>query len=170
MFEMKSENRKVKVKDICLSALKSYSFDKVETKWSEAECTALKNITEREDYSDRTKYLEGIKSLFSDSSRFMQLTIDESKWINYEEKISEKEFDSIYRVETTPGTLYGNPKVHKTVVNNTPKFQPILSTINTPTYLLGKYLNPNLSPRTTNQFTVKNYFDFAKEVVNYEWA
>ena len=98
----------------------------------------------------------------------MQLTIDESKWINYEEKNSEKEFDSIYRVETTPGTLYGNPKVHKTVVNSTPKFQPILSTINTPTYLLGKYLNLNFSPRTTNEFTVKNYFDFAKEVVNYE--
>ena len=32
---------------------------------------------------DHTKYLEEIKSLFSDSSRFNQLPIDESKWINY---------------------------------------------------------------------------------------
>ena len=39
-----------------------------------------------------------------------------------EEKISEKEFDSICLVETTPKPLYGNPKVHKTVVKNTPKF------------------------------------------------
>ena len=50
-----------------------------------------------------------------------------------EEKISEKEFDNISPVGTTPGTLHGNPKVHKTVVNNTPRFRPILSAINTPT-------------------------------------
>ena len=106
--------------------------------------------------TDRTKYLEGIKSLLSDSSKFMQLPIDQDKWINYiinlesklkdrfkvlknEEKISEKEFDCICTVGTTSGVLYGNPKVHKTVVNNTPKFRPILSAINTPTYLLAKY-------------------------------
>ena len=66
------------------------------------------------------------------------------------EKNSEKEFDSICPVGTTPGILYGNPKLHKTVVNNTPKFRPILSAVNTTTYLLAKYLNPILSPLTTN--------------------
>ena len=45
-----------------------------------------------------------------------------------------------------PGILYGNPKVHKTGVNNTPKFRPILPAINTPTYLKAKYLNTILSP------------------------
>ena len=47
---------------------------------------------------------------------------DRFKILKNEEKISEKEFDSISPVGTTPGILYGNPKVHKTVVNNTPKF------------------------------------------------
>ena len=61
-----------------------------------------------------------------------------------------------------------NPKVHKAVVNNTPKFWPILSWIKTPTYLLAKYLNPGLPPVTTNEFTVKNYFNFAEEVVSYD--
>ena len=42
-----------------------------------------------------------------------------------------------------------------------------MSAINAPTYWLAKYLNPILSPLTTNVFTVKNYFDFAEEVVNY---
>ena len=86
-----------------------------------------------------TKYLEGIKSLLSDSSKFMELPIDEGKWINYivnlesklkgrlkvlknEQKLLEKEFDSVCPVGTTPGILYGNLKVHKTVVNNAPKF------------------------------------------------
>ena len=82
------------------------------------------------------KYLGGIKTLLLDDSNFIQLTIDEDKWINYivnlesklkdrfkvlknEGKNSEKEFDSICPVGTTPGILYGNPKVHKTVDNNT---------------------------------------------------
>ena len=34
------------------------------------------------DITDHTKYLEGIKFLLSDSSRFVQLPIDEGKWIN----------------------------------------------------------------------------------------
>ena len=195
---MKSENRdfpKIKLKDICFSTLKSYSFDKVEKNLSEAEFLALKNLIEHKDLviqkadkgntvviTDRTKYLEGIKSLLLDSSKCIQLPIDEDNYIanlesklkdrfkvlKNEEKISEKEFDSICPVGTMPGILYGNPKVHKTVVNNTPKFRPILSAINTPTYSLAKYLNPILSPLTTNEFTVKNSFDFAEEVVNYD--
>ena len=137
------------------------------------------------DYYSRTKYLEGIKSLLSDSSKFMQLPTDEGKWINYiinsettlkdcfkilnnEENISEKEFDSICLVGTTPRILYGNPKVYKTVVNNTPKFRPILSAINTPTCLLAKYLSPILSILATNEFAVKNFFGFAEEVVKYD--
>ena len=65
----------------------------------------------------------------------MQLPFDEDKWINYvinlkacfkvlkqKDKITEKEFDSICLVATSPSILYSNPKVHKTDVSNTPKF------------------------------------------------
>ena len=165
-------------------------------KLSEADSIALKNLTERKELviqkadkddtiliRDRTKYVEGIKSLLLDSTKFMQLLIGEGKWINYninlesqlkdrfkvlknEENISEKEFDSICPVGTMPRILYGNPNVHKTVVNNNPKFRLILSATNTPTYLLAKSLNPIVSPPMTNEFTVKNSFDFAGKVVN----
>ena len=79
MFEMKSENRdflKNKLKDICFSTLKSYSFNKVEKNLSEVKSIVLKNLIERKDLviqkadkgntvviTDRTKYFEGIKSL-----------------------------------------------------------------------------------------------------------
>ena len=113
----------------------------------------------------------------------MQVPIAEDKWISYisnlesklkdcfkvlnnEEKIYEKEFDSICTVATMPGILYSNARIQKTVVNNTPKFRPILSVRSIPTYLLAKYLNPILSPLTPNEFTVKISFDFAEEVVN----
>ena len=83
--------------------MKSFSFDKVEKDLSEAESIALKNLIERKDLviqkadkgntvviTDRTKYLEGIKSLLSNSSKFMPLPIDEGKWLNYIIKISLK--------------------------------------------------------------------------------
>ena len=50
--EMKSENRdfpKNKLKDICFSTLKSYSFDKVKRKLLEAESITLRNLIERKD-------------------------------------------------------------------------------------------------------------------------
>ena len=34
-------------------------------------------------------------------------------------KKTKKEFESICSVETTPGTLYSNSKIHKIVVKNT---------------------------------------------------
>ena len=64
--------------------------------------------------------------------------------------------------------MYGLPKVHKTVINNTHKFRPILSAINTPVYKLAKYLVPILSPLTVNDYTAKDSFTSAKEVINFE--
>ena len=71
-------------------------------------------------------------------------------------------------IGTRPGILYGQPKVHKTVINNIPQFRPILSAINTPVYKLAKYLVPILSPLTVNDYTVKDSFTFAKEVINFD--
>ena len=129
--------------------------------------------------------MKGIKSLLSDNTKFIPLNIDQNKWLNYivnlekklkehfktlekDSKISEDEFKSISPIGTRSDILYGLPKVHKTVINNTPKFQPILSAINTPVYKLAKYLVPILSPLTVNDYTVKYSFTFAKEVINFD--
>ena len=80
--------------------MKSYILDKVNKNLSEVETAALKNLDKCKDLVSKsrnsksrqrktlvitkhTKYLEGIKSLLSDSSKFMQLLIYEDKWINY---------------------------------------------------------------------------------------
>ena len=75
--------------------MKSYSFAKVGKHLSEAESIALKNLIKCKDLvikkvdkgntvviTDHSKYLKGIKSHFSNSSKFMQLPIDEVEWIN----------------------------------------------------------------------------------------
>ena len=70
-------------------------------------------------------------------------------------------------IGTRPGILYGQPKVHKTVINNIPQFRPILSAINTPVYKLAKYLIPILPPLTVNDYTAKDSFTFAKGVIDF---
>ena len=43
--------------------------------------------------------------------------------------ISKDELLKVCEVGSKPGILYGNPKVHKPVVDNMPKFRPILSVL-----------------------------------------
>ena len=125
-----------------------------------------------------------MKSLLSDNSRFISLDIDKSKWLSYmvnlekklnkhfktleNNKISEDEYKSICPIGKYPGILYGLPKVHKIVIDNIPKFWPILLAIGTPVYKLAKFLVPISSPLTVNDCTVKDSFSFAKEVVNFD--
>ena len=59
-------------------------------------------------------------------------------------------------------------KVHKTVINNTPQFRPIFSAINTPVDKLAKYLVLNLPPLPVNDYTIKDSFTFAKEIINFD--
>ena len=71
----------------------------------------------------------------------------------------------IKAVGSRRGVLYGLCKVHKAIVDICPPFRPILSAIVAPTYKIAKFLVPILSCLTINEFTVKEYFSFAKEIV-----
>ena len=62
------------------------------------------------------------------------------------------------------GILYGQAKVHKPVINNCPSFRPIIDAINTPSYKLAKILMPILFPLTIDEHTLKDSFEFAKEI------
>ncbi|XP_057299414.1 uncharacterized protein LOC130630029 [Hydractinia symbiolongicarpus] len=62
------------------------------------------------------------------------------------------------------GILYGLCKIHKSIVNGSPPFRPILSAIDTPTYNLAKFLVPLLAPLTVNEYTVFSSFSFAEEI------
>ena len=61
--------------------------------------------------------------------------------------------------------MYELFKVHKVIVDNCPAFRPTLSAINTPTYKLAKFLVPILKSLTSNEYTVKDSFAFAEEIV-----
>ena len=58
--------------------------------------------------------------------------------------------------------MYGSSKIHKPLVNGFPKLRPILSALNTGTYKWAKFFVPLLRHLTSNQFTLKDSFEFAK--------
>ena len=108
--------------------------------------------------TDKVKYMEGgVKRAISDSNKFVQLNITPDKYLNYivnvekkfkqlfedlldNDKISKDEYDKICPKGSTPGILHGNPKIHKPVANNLPKFRPILSATNAPGYNIATFL------------------------------
>ena len=111
----------------------------------------------------------------------MQLPIDEDKWINCifdtESKLKDR-FKVPKNEEKISKKLFAQPALFPSIYMvilkyvkhslKTLQFRPISSAMNTPTYLLDKYLNPILSPLTSNEYYVKSSFDFAEDVVNYD--
>ena len=71
-------------------------------------------------------------------------------------------------VNTKPGVLYGLAKIHKALEDGTQYFPPILSAIGTPTYNLAKFCDQLLKPLTSNDYTIKDSFSFAKDVLDFD--
>lgn len=56
----------------------------------------------------------------------------------------------IYVSGSSPGILYGLPKIHKSDFSEKNQMRPIFAAYNTPSFSLAKFLVPILSPFTTN--------------------
>ena len=99
-------------------------------------------------------------------------TNDEENITNYLKKLeksgslSTEQCKKIKAVGSRPGILYGLCKVHKTITDVRPLFRHILSVIRTPSNKLPKFLVPKLSSITFNEFTVKDYFVFVKQILH----
>ena len=68
----------------------------------------------------------------------------------------------VFPITHYSGIMYGSSKIHKPLVNGFPKLRPILSALNTGTYKWAKFFVPLLRHLTSNQFTLKDSFEFAK--------
>ena len=80
-------------------------------------------------------------------------------------EISEKEKKDLYPSGSQPGVLYGLAKIHKALEDGIPSFRPILSAIGTPAYKLAKLCDQLLKSLTNNEYSIKDSFSFAKEVL-----
>ena len=131
----------------------------------------------------RQDYLEKMNDILSDHKKFSKVSLkDDTFAINHEKHVdkvlkkfvesksmTEKTRKRLKPVGTRQGIMYVSRKVHKASVGNCPPFRPILPALNTPTYKLAKFLVPILKPLTTNEFTVKDSFHFAEEIVDQQY-
>ena len=123
--------------------------------------------------------------ILSDSPKFQKLSIDQNKILHHiaymenriidvlkklknKKVISEKKYKDLYPVGSSPGILCGRANIHKPVKDGVPSFRPILSAMGTPTYKLSKFFVPLLTPLTLNEYTMKDSFSFAEELLNYD--
>jgi hypothetical protein len=109
-----------------------------------------------------------MKQLISDDSKFRQLQHNPTKSregslpaylrkLRKDGVIDDATFLRIIPRGSSPGVLYGLPKVHKTGC----PFRTIVSSVNTYNYNLASYLVGKRQPISTNQYTVKDSFSFA---------
>ena len=75
--------------------------------------------------------------------------------------LSEELYKHLFVSGSTPGILYGLPKIHKVLV----PLRPIFSACGTPCYNLAKFLVPILAPLTKNEYTVLNSHEFVDEIL-----
>ena len=131
---------------------------------------------------NKADYLDKMENPLNDVGKFEKINLRNDGILNFavnQEKlvdnilkklvatnsISEETRRSLKPVGTRPSIMYGLCKVHEDIIDDSPPFRPTLSAINTPTYKLAKFLVPILKSLTSNEYTVKESFAFAEEIV-----
>ena len=119
----------------------------------------------KETLSDNTKFK---KIVFTPGKELNILLQQENRLINFLKSvknfIDSNLYKDLYPQGSQPGVMYGLSKIHKPLVNNFPKLRPILSATKTSTYKWAKFFVPLLRPFTSNTFTIKDSFEFAKNI------
>ena len=126
-------------------------------------------------------YIKRLNELLSDSGKFKKLNIKPGKEIKFllqqedrltnflkkiKRSISEQSHKELYPRGSQPGIMYGLSKIHNPLINKFPKLHPILSAINTASYSWTKFFVPLLERCTMNEYTLKDSFEFAKDIIN----
>ena len=123
---------------------------------------------------DRDEYVRKVSDVLSDQSKFCIIKEPIRKVLRQVEDkvnrlltklkisliISDETYKSLHVSGSTPGILYGLPKIHKP---NVP-LRPIFAACGTPVYKLAQYLVPILAPLTVNEFTIKNSYQFVQDL------
>ena len=82
--------------------------------------------------------------------------------------IAEDLYKSLYPQSSQPGIMYGSSKTHKPLVNGFNKLRSILSAYNTDTYKWANFFVPLFQHLTSNEFILKDPFEFAKIICEHK--
>ena len=121
-------------------------------------------------------YNQSMAHLFSDRTKFRILQEDPTNkrfttLQNYIRKlkkngeISEADYDIMYPKNAKIGRAHGSAKVHKEF-ERIPPLRPIVDTIGSTHYGVGKFITSLLNPLTQNEYHLKDSFDAAEKIRN----
>ena len=185
---------KTKIKDAALSSFRFYNAN-IPQNLSDEELEALEKLSKNNNLVvpkadkgnsvvlvDKDVYVNYMENILKDQNKFEKVKIKTrilNFQVNHEKRINEylkslknsgslsvEQYKKKKAIGSRPGFLYGLCKVRKAIVDICPPFRPILSAIGTPTYKIAKFLVLLLSCLTVNEFTIKDSFAFAKEIVH----
>ena len=150
------------MKKKCFSSIDRYKFEE-KNNLTKEEMHVLRDLWSREDIiiqkSDKGKsavilnksdYLKRMKEIWSDIDKFKKLNVKpvkeltcllqhEGKLVNFlkrvKKSLGEEVYKNLYPQGSQPRVLYSLSKIQKPFVNNIPKLRPILSALNTGTYI-----------------------------------
>ena len=131
---------------------------------------------------NKDDYLQKMRNILSDSTKFSEICITKEKHLNFliniekqitdllkelndSQVISDTEYRKLKPGDSRLGILYVFCKIYKSLIDNCPPFRPNFLAIKTPSYNIAKHLARILEPIATDKFTIKNSFEFAKEVI-----
>ena len=185
---------KAKIKVRALSSFKLYNKKVAVSSLNKDEIFALKTLSENKDLIiqkldkgnsivliNESDYLDKMYNILSDFKKFLKTSIVDDKHLNFiigiekkltnllkelkaTEAISEIDYKNFKPRGSNFGVLYGLCKTHKKILDKCPPFRPTLSTIKTPSYNLAKFLVLLIEPITKNNLTVKNSFEFSRQI------
>ena len=115
---------------------------------------------------DKDYYVDQINLLLSDETKFCKINKDPTDELkrelnkhigvvnNNSKQIKITKREGKYE----PGYVYGNPKIHKRLIN--PPLRPIISQIGTVTYDVSKQLNNIITKYMPRKYTVQSTYEF----------
>ena len=127
---------------------------------------------------DKCVYVNKMKEFLSDTSKFQLISEPMDKFTR---KIEDKLNNFIRKIKgiadipentlkylsasgSSPGILYGLPKIHKHDFKDKFQFRPIFAAYNNPCFKLAKFIVSVITPFINNEFTVLNSTAFVSEL------
>ena len=127
---------------------------------------------------NKNDYITSMTNIISDLTKFIKIDTDVFKYtIKIEDKInnflrklkslklvSSEVYNELYCSGTSPGVLYGLPKIHKNDFATKFQFRPIFAAYNSPCYKISKFLVRHLSRFAVNNYTIDNSTTFVNQL------
>ena len=123
---------------------------------------------------DKCDYINSMEQLFEDRTKFRVLNEDPThtrmatlqnyvRMLKNTKQINDEEYKLLYPKNAKIGRAHGSAKVHKEF-ENIPPLRPIIDTIGSTHYGVGKFLSKLLNPLTQNAYNLKDSFEAADRI------